>query len=322
MGILRLNKIILRECNKAFDDVALKTFAGSAIAIDFSIMLHACYSNEYQDLAIATNLVNGPLNDDLLIKRTIKAVLARISRDYVTVGIRPVIILDGEMPELKRKITAPKRRQIKLRAQIRLKELRDRLENEIDIKTSDYNQLIELSCQAKDFPPGMHAAVIDALSSKGYPILRAVGEAEELCTKLCIDGKVAAVFSTDTDNIARRCPILITKIYWDQEDDCAKAKIVRFTPDIYRSLGFNYQQFLDFCIMMGCDYNNRIAGAQEQHIREYLLQYRSIEGIEAGEGISLSDLNYVECRALFAEREVEDCCQDLDGLGLVFPEYR
>ncbi|NIO45179.1 MAG: hypothetical protein GTN36_06555, partial [Candidatus Aenigmarchaeota archaeon] len=49
--------------------------------------------------------------------------------------------------------------------------------------------------------------IIDILKNLGFPVLKATEEGEKLCSMLCIEGKVDAVYSRDTDVVAMGCPI-------------------------------------------------------------------------------------------------------------------
>lgn len=322
MGIVKFNKIVEEVHPLAFTTVSCSYFAGSSIAIDFSILLYQSYSTAFKNIANVINIVEEDPDEEILIARTTKSILSKISYDYVQRNIRPIFILDGETPELKKVHTAPKRKEIRVSAQKRLDELLESLKGNKSLGSSEYNRVVDLKCQAKQLPRDIYKTVVDKLASKGYTILRAANEAEELCTKLCLDGKVKAVFSTDTDNILRRCPIMITRFERSPEGpEFDIAHIAKYTDDIPHKLGLSYESFLDFCIFMGCDYNERIKGSKELDIQTYLLCYKKIERIEDELDIDLGCLNYIACRELLSERDISICCVSKEELYQEYPEY-
>lgn len=80
----------------------------------------------------------------------------------------------------------------------------------------------------------------------------------------------------------------------------------------------NHQQFLDLCILCGCDYNDRASfeaktpGKRPRGIGwktafKLIKEHGSIENIGELQGINISPLNYKRCRELFSVPEtVED----------------
>src|SRR5579864_7432085 len=290
MGINKLNVVVERELGEVTKPYPISDFAGCRIAIDLSIIVHKCHNKQFRKLADGIDLLNescANIDDALLTKMTVRDVLARIKSDFVRHSIQPVIVVDGESPELKKRYAGPKRKQAKESAKKRLRALLARLKQKGvrrgNISTADFEELVKIHYQTREMGRDVLKKVAEALEAKNYPVLHAVSEAEELCTKLCLEGKVKAVYSTDTDNIVRRCPLMITNICregpigdWSDGSD-VYAHAYGYNPLIHERMGLNYEEFVDFCIMMGCDYNQRMKGMREWHIVQYLFFYGSIE---------------------------------------------
>ena len=103
------------------------------------------------------------------------------------------------------------------------------------------------------------------------PFYKAPLEAETTCADLCKRGIVDAVLSEDTDVLAYSCPIFLTKI------DIINETCVRLChQDILKSLELDENQFLDLCIMCGCDYNKNIPKVGPETAYKYLKKYNSI----------------------------------------------
>lgn len=319
MGINKLNATINRECKHLVDDaVPISQFAGLSVAVDIDIPVHKCHSVEFEKASQRITRLDQEINVEKVAKKTISSVMKWISRHFVQNGVKPVIIFGGAPPEAKLVYTAPKRKKPVNKAKKQLKEYKESLATVEKLNVEQVDTMDDILNHTRELPKGFNQQLYEALESKGYPRLRAVSEAEELCTKLCRDGHVGAVYSTDTDNILRRCPMLITKLTWSKEDGSLIATVYRYTEELPHSLGFSYETFVDYCIMMGCDYNHRVDGMRESDIIEYLLYYGSIEAIEQGEGVDLSILNYQECRLLLTERPLEQCCDNMEELSYHF----
>lgn len=327
MGIYKLNKTVARECPdlKLFAHVALSSFSGEAIAVDLSILVHKCYSTVLEDLVSRSDLLKEDVDVIKVQKRTVTAVLKDISRYFVANKIRPIIITEGKAPKLKTSHAHVIREAVRQKAitdlKILVSDIKNRGEKRGDLN-EEFTKLVRLRCRDHRLPKGLYNKVIEAISEKGYPILQATGEAEELCTKLCIEGLVKAVYSKDTDNLVRRCPLLITKIIWDKDEEIQIAYTARYHPLIHQRMGLNYEQFIDYCIMMGCDYNKRVYRMTEDFIIYGLFSHGTIENLERFEEADYSCLNYKECRELLRERPLSECCNSLDELEIIFPDYK
>lgn len=82
--------------------------------------------------------------------------------------------------------------------------------------------------------------------------VRAEGEAESMCSLLAIQGIVNFVLSEDSDNLAYNTPILISKL--DSNGACEMIVL----NDVLTALNLSKDQFVDYCILCGTDYNVNI----------------------------------------------------------------
>jgi 5'-3' exonuclease len=130
------------------------------------------------------------------------------------------------------------------------------------------------------------------------PFIDAEGEAEATCASLVRHGLVAAVLTEDTDVLAYKAPFMLHKL------DISNGTMVEIDfEEILTQLKFTEQQFLDFCIMCGTDYNTNIFKIGPDKSYKLLQQYGSIEGIaEANPNICIDVLNYEKTRSLFTNK--------------------
>ena len=123
-------------------------------------------------------------------------------------------------------------------------------------------------------------------------------EAETLCASLSLDGKVDAVITNDSDICAYGVKKFLYSINSFQEN-CIEIDL----DQILLGLDLTFEQFRDFCIMCGCDYNTNIPGVGPVNAYKLIKKHGSIENIP----MNVSVLNHVRCRELFSLRyEFED----------------
>jgi 5'-3' exonuclease len=141
----------------------------------------------------------------------------------------------------------------------------------------------------------------------GIAYFKADGEAETLCSQLCIKGHVDAVLSRDTDVLAYRTPIFLYDL--DFKDDMTT---MINCEELCQELEFTPDQFLDLCILLKCDYNSRIKGYPpdgKNHKKPVcigweraFLMIKEYESLEACEEYieDIKPLKYRRCRKLFS----------------------
>lgn len=134
----------------------------------------------------------------------------------------------------------------------------------------------------------------------GIQCLQCDGEAEMICSYLCIRGDVDCILSDDSDALAYGAPIVARRI---SLKDSTVSVIAH--QEMLTACGMNDAQFLDLCIMLGCDYNTRIKGYGVVAVARLIEKYKSIEGIiEANPNLNVESLNYIRCRELFTFADV------------------
>lgn len=132
-------------------------------------------------------------------------------------------------------------------------------------------------------------------------VLRAVGESDGLCASLFMEGRVSAIYSTDTDMIVRGCTRLITSIAGAEGEGTESrfATVVRVDNAILEELGLTRTTFTETAIMAGCDYNDGIKGISFTTAHRHILSYGTIEAYGADKGVDVACLNAGVCRDQF-----------------------
>jgi len=134
-------------------------------------------------------------------------------------------------------------------------------------------------------------------------------EAETMCADLCMRGEVDAVLTEDTDVLAYGAHVFLTKLNVGN-GTCIRIK----HEDILRKMDFTKEQFLDFCIMCGTDYNKNIFKIGPSRAQKLLDKNKSIDNIALNENINVSILNHNRVREIFTKYEKNEALVPYCGI--------
>lgn len=310
MGIKNLNALIKKLCNveNIFKNVPASEFASYKIAIDATNQVCVLWSQAYKEVLNRTDIsVDEPNQADIENIFLLKA-QSFINR-ILTARCTPIFVFDGKHPAQKSD-TQKKRREIKQGIRDKITSYRKELES-VDILDRTPKMNIELRKLYGQIVSPSYAAVgvlRNILTDIGIPVLQARGEAEELCSMLCLDGYADAVMSTDTDVLAYSCSLLITGFGGNIWNSKTRSTETHFTAvylnSILQELKLPFNTFVDLCIMSGCDYNKNIPNIAGGKSYKLLSQYGSIEKLP--EKFDTTCLNYEFCRNQFKYKKSSD----------------
>ncbi len=111
----------------------------------------------------------------------------------------------------------------------------------------------------------------------GVPVVEAASEAEAQCAALCRAGKVWAVATEDMDALSFGAPVLLRHLTFAES---RKLPIQEIKLDaVLAALGLSMDQFVDMCILCGCDYCDTIKGIGPKRALELVRKHGSLEGV-------------------------------------------
>ncbi len=310
MGIKNLNSLIKPYCH--LRDIS--QWKGTRIAIDASTWIYANVAVARSRAVKRSNLRTIDQLDHLEIRQTWLTSLKYFLIQWLRQGITPIFVFDGAPPKAKAEERA-KRRENRQKTKDEIQLLRTELSKQspLDRDPQKVRRLKQLQSQVTGLDNDEIGTMKTVLKALGIPVLYATNEAEELCCLLCRANQVAAVYSTDTDNLARGCPVLITGR--DRESQLFKTY---YYPQILRGLEVSESQFLDICIMSGCDYNSNIPGIGVKKSYNLIKRHQTIDQLPPN--LDITCLNYQECLNLFRTRTITEACATTDRILDVNPD--
>jgi 5'-3' exonuclease len=313
MGIANLNTFLRKNCIEVFEEIHISEYAYMKVAIDTSLFLckfKAIYQEKWLEafIKLVTCLRRNEIHCVFIYdfgappeKEAEKAErraqqeknknrvleLETSLEKYYNTGI-----LEDNLKEIYNK-------SIDLKPKKRLLsnvDKDDTIDIDIIIQKIDKMRKNILNISQADFD--LTKKLFDILN---IPYFNAPMEAETCCADLCKRGIVDAVMSEDTDVLAYSTPVFLTKI------DVFNDKCIRIHHNqVLEALELSKEQFLDLCIMFGCDYNKNIYKIGPETSYKYIRKFGSIDEIEDKLEIDVSILNHVRTRELFTGYEQID----------------
>lgn len=307
MGIHGLNPII-KKCNKnVYKTCDYRDFEGKTLAMDVSIFLHKYIHSD---------------------RKTWFSQLVMFFVKMKRANIDIVAVFDGEHVPFEKQLEREQRKISSVKSKDRLEEIKqlqqliltlyinsvnnievskehqasvlNLLPKNTKIDVSDpeccLNELKALEERVENQNARVDNEIVqashDLVECLGIPNVTAYGEAEALCASLAIHGYVDGVLSRDTDTLVYGAPLFVN----DFKDN--KFSWTTFEEVLY-SLQLTQSEFIDFCIMCGCDYNSNMEKIAAGKAYSYISKYGSIENFEANEEADTTCLRYKRCREIF-----------------------
>eukprot|EP01027_Heterolobosea_sp_BB2_P012699 GEZU01018380.1.p1 GENE.GEZU01018380.1~~GEZU01018380.1.p1 ORF type:complete len:410 (-),score=122.72 GEZU01018380.1:68-1297(-) len=290
MGIKGLTKLIGDKSPSTIKEDEIKNYFGRKIAIDASMSMYQFMiavkgGQGGQDLTNEAGEVTSHLSG--MFFRTIR---------MLELGIKPIYVFDGKPPQLKSS-TLQERSEKAADARAELEKAQEEENEEAITKFS--KRTVRVSREQSEECKKL-------LKLMGVPVITAPSEAEAQCAALCKAGKVYATGTEDMDALTFGTPILVRHLTFSE---ARKQPIQEFNlKEVLEGLELDYDQFVDLCILCGCDYCDTIRGIGPLTALKLIKQHKNIEGvlqnIDTKKYTVPENFPYEEVRKLFKEPEV------------------
>ncbi|XP_061878298.1 probable flap endonuclease 1 homolog isoform X1 [Entelurus aequoreus] len=109
----------------------------------------------------------------------------------------------------------------------------------------------------------------------GVPVIQAPGDAEAFCAWMVRQGTAEAVASEDMDTLPFGAHVLLRQLNAKKDSDIVEYSL----PKLLEVLQLNHAEFVDLCILLGCDYCDKIAGFGPKRALSLIQKHRTIENV-------------------------------------------
>lgn len=266
MGIKSLSTILNNYAKNSIKNVTLDSFRGKIISIDTSIFLYKYLYNN-------CDFIDGFTRQILRLLKN---------------GIIPLYIFDGKPPEEKQDILNDRKERKEFL--IKKKKLLEKILKGEEVQDEVMQKYIyevkeksekELSTELQKVKKKIiYVTGEDIENAKklfqlfGVPYIEANGEAETYCAVLTRNGYTCGCITEDTDYLACGGNNFIRGF-----NSSTNNVILYKIKDILGELDMTFDQFIDMCILCGCDYTCKIVGIGAVKAYKFIKKYKTIEGV-------------------------------------------
>ena len=285
MGIKGLKKLIKKHAPEGITEIQLKNLKGKKICIDSSILIY-----KFRYLYSSDNFhIIGFLHKVI---------------EYLEYGIIPIFVFDGKPPDAKKE-TLQKRKETREKLQQKVEKLKvnvsEFIEDSDDEVTIDtvaiYEEITRLEKNILIITKQHYLDVKILLEYIGIPYYNSYGEAEESCAFLQKKGVVDYILTEDTDSLTFGGSNVIFT---------SKNNYTLYNLNfILGKLEMEMDEFIDLCILCGCDYTCTIPKIGAVNAFNIIKKFKSIDAflIENKKFIVSENFDYLTARKLFKQNE-------------------
>jgi 5'-3' exonuclease len=306
--IEKLKPLLKKKAPSSFKEYPLSFWRGKRWAIDANIWKYQYWKVAVKQVARNTDFTQNEPDLQAAAKIYIEGVVSYLT-ELLANSITPIIVYDGKAPTEKYEIALKKRAKQKKKDETSYQELREQIRNSSNLFaiTSAMKDEIATKYTAATNPtPEVQQIFREVMFGMGIPQLQAIGEAEWLCSFLCRQGFVDAVYSRDTDCLPHGCPYLIHDRGYMKNPRTGRTErsgmVLELAP-ILREMSMSHDSFVDFCIMCGCDYSINIPGIAVGFAFQLISKHGSIDSLPPNRGktpLNRECLNHIRCREIFS----------------------
>ncbi len=254
---------LLREkAPNSIKQVQLKSLTGYKLACDASMAIYQFlistqgFNKGYGGLVELTDK-DGNLTGHLqgLFSRSIM---------MMENGIKPIWVFDGKAPELKQELLNERKMKKEI-AEEKLAKAEEEQDEEAVLKFA--GQTVRVTKQMTDDAKKL-------IKLLGLPCIESPAEAEAQCTYLVKDGIAYGVASEDMDCLTFGADKLVRG--FNSKDEPVTIISLK---EVLKELDVTMDQFIDICILCGCDYTTSISNIGPTKAYNYIKEHKDIEGV-------------------------------------------
>lgn len=287
MGIKNLNQLIKKHAPEAIKEIYFQDLSGKRIAIDAYEMMYkfkTMAKTQAGFLSMIYNFSNKLLQSD----------------------IKAIFVLDGK--PLQHKHAARRQRekratcatlrlqektQLLTESEKEMKRIKDDLDSKVagghvvDSEKKNFEEALEKVQFSKVVVESVERQLIrinqDDIEKAstmwclmGFQVGQSEHEGEAGCAKLAKQGIVDYVVSNDTDVLCFEDDINVIQNITQSQD---KPMVLVNSKDVRERFGFSRNEFIDMCILCGCDFSEKLVNLATQGAFASIKMHRTIENV-------------------------------------------
>jgi flap endonuclease-1 len=259
MGIKGLTQLIKQNSPESIETSTLHKLSGKTVGIDASLFMYKMLIN------VRRSNNSYFTNKDGKIVSHIRGIFYKTT-NYLAVNITPIYIFDGKPPENKGDVLKQRSDKVtNAKTQMENSELTEEQKNNLE------KQTVRLTKEYID-------DIKQLLDLMGVSYVQANGEAEAYASEMCRQGMIDYVVTEDMDTLAFGCPRMI-RTCLDKSIKRSDVISIIDLESILKNFNVTYDQFIDICIMCGCDYCENIPRVGNKSAFNLIKKYGSIEQV-------------------------------------------
>lgn len=288
MGIKNLSTVLKNK--NSFEKIEVKSLQHSIIAVDFSLFLYRFIYNQ-----------NDPI--ECFIKQ-----LTLFFRN----NILPVYVLDGTAPTEKKNVIDKRiSKRFKIKDELnKIIELRKNIINTLPNSINNIGfldkEINRLEKKCVYFSKENIDNVLELFNLCGVPVIQENYESDWILAKLSENNIVDYVLSEDSDLLTFGTKKLLKNFSLTEE-----TAIVYDMDNILKNLNINNDQFVDMCILCGCDYAPKIKTINCNKSYELIQKNYNIENIINNENININLEITNNVREIFNKKMNEELIKEI-----------
>lgn len=340
MGIKDLSKFLREKGINCFvSNYPLSNLKGYRIGIDANNFLFVQGAGLHKDAVYKTvNVADEGVDREVFLQKLYLRVVNSLIV-FMNNGITPILVFDGESLDEKTAERAS-RREDRMKRVEKVKELQAEMDkipfhlrnvkNLGSVPKELWEQAVKYTELDKEIKKILSTQVyvsrdeIDAikglLENLGVPCIIADNEGEMMCAELAVAHHTAATFSTDSDCLALGIQFYFDSITGSKKGHGGFITGVTLGP-VLETLGLTMDEFRDFCILLGSDFNERIPGYGPAKGYNLIKECRNIETIKEKKGLDITPLNHIRTRELLTPKSHDWSKYQLDIDFTKFEKY-
>ena len=256
MGIKGLTQLIKKHSKESIVHSKLYKLSGKTIAIDASLFIYQSLIMYRYDNDFIKNKEGKNISHILgIFNKTV---------NYLSYNITPIYIFDGIPP--KEKSCVLKERRMKV----------ENAKNELNSSNTDPANIEKLNKQTIRLTSDIINDVKHILNLLGVSYIDSPGEAEGYASELCRIKYVDYVVSEDMDCIPFGCTNLVRNCIDKNLKKTDTISIIN-KPQLLTDLELTDDEFIELCILCGCDYCNNIPRIGSMTAYKIIKKHKTIE---------------------------------------------